>query len=91
MADVGIDLPNNILVHLILFKFPPTLESLRQQIMQGKKLITVEVVFNHLTQYNNKRKAQLKTGKSATDVSLVNFKSRPNKDNRNPRDRKSVV
>lgn len=84
MADVGIDLPNDILAYLILFKFPSNLENLKQQIMHGEKLITVEVLFNHLTQYNNKRKAQFKTRKSATDVSLVTFKGRTDKDDRKP-------
>lgn len=33
MLDVGIDLPNDILSYLILFKFPSSLHSLWQQIM----------------------------------------------------------
>lgn len=80
MADVGIELPKDILAYLLLFKFPPVLENLKQQIMHVEKSLMVNVVFNHLIQYNNKRMAQSKTKKTSTDLSLVSTKSRSNKD-----------
>lgn len=50
MTNVGIKLPKDILAYLILFKFPPPLENLKQQIMHVERLVTVDVVFNHLIQ-----------------------------------------
>lgn len=65
MADVGIELPKDILAYLLLFKFPPVLENLKQQIMHVEKSLMVNVVFNHLIQYNNKRMAQSKTDRKS--------------------------
>lgn len=71
MADVGIELPKDILAYLVLFKFPPILENLKQQIMHVEKYLTVDVGFNHLTQYNNKQKAQSKIVKITPDITLL--------------------
>lgn len=80
MTDVGIELPNNIVAYLILFKFPPILENLKRQIMHVEKQLTVDVVFNHLIQYNNERKAQSKTPKSNSDLTLVTTKVKSEKE-----------
>lgn len=53
IIDLGMDLPNNILSYLILFKFPSCLQSLPQKIMHSNKDVTVNLVLNHLTQLDN--------------------------------------
>ncbi|KNZ53007.1 hypothetical protein VP01_3372g2 [Puccinia sorghi] len=58
MIDVGIDLPQDILAYLILFKFPASLQLLKRQIMHSDKDLKVEFVCNHLTQFNNEAKAE---------------------------------
>lgn len=63
MVDVGIDLPNDILSYLILFKFPPSLHSLHQQIMHSNKIVTMDLVLNHPTQLENKTKVKSKETK----------------------------
>lgn len=60
MIDVGIDLPQDILAYLILFKFPNSLHYLKLQIMHSDKTLNVEFVCNHLTQFNNESKAESK-------------------------------
>ncbi|KNZ48485.1 hypothetical protein VP01_5635g1, partial [Puccinia sorghi] len=39
-VDVGIDLPQDVLAYLILFKFPATLSSLKRQLMHSNKELT---------------------------------------------------
>lgn len=80
MTEIGIELPKDILAYLLLFKFPPILENLKQQIIHLEKNLTVDVVFNHLTQYNNERRAQIKFIKTSANVSLVKTKAKHNKD-----------
>ncbi|KNZ45797.1 hypothetical protein VP01_77g11 [Puccinia sorghi] len=58
MVDVGIDLPQDILAYLVLFKFPASLHLLKRQIMHSDKDLQVEFVCNHLTQFNNESKAE---------------------------------
>ncbi|KNZ45887.1 hypothetical protein VP01_771g3 [Puccinia sorghi] len=58
LIDVGIDLPQDILAYLVLFKFPNSLQLLKRQIMHSDKELNVEFVCNHLTQFNNESRAE---------------------------------
>ncbi|KNZ53473.1 hypothetical protein VP01_322g3 [Puccinia sorghi] len=69
MIDVGIDLPQDILAYLVLFKFPASLQLLKRQIMHSDKDLKVEFVCNHLTQFNNESKAETRET-SSTDAAL---------------------
>ncbi|KNZ54671.1 hypothetical protein VP01_2888g2 [Puccinia sorghi] len=42
MVDVGIELPQDILAYLVLFKFPNSLQTLKRQIMHSDKDLDVE-------------------------------------------------
>ncbi|KNZ51535.1 hypothetical protein VP01_3911g1 [Puccinia sorghi] len=42
MIDVGIDLPQDLLAYLVLFKFPASLQLLKRQIMHSDKDLKVE-------------------------------------------------
>ncbi|KNE95326.1 hypothetical protein PSTG_11405 [Puccinia striiformis f. sp. tritici PST-78] len=42
LVDVGIDLPQDILAYLILFKLPDSLQLLKRQIMHSDKALTVQ-------------------------------------------------
>ncbi|KNZ44817.1 hypothetical protein VP01_8797g1, partial [Puccinia sorghi] len=42
MVDVGIDLPQDILLYLVLIKFPTSLQILKRQIMHSDKELSVE-------------------------------------------------
>ncbi|KNZ61132.1 hypothetical protein VP01_14489g2, partial [Puccinia sorghi] len=42
LVDVGIELPQDILAYLVLFKFPNSLQSLKRQIMHSDKDLNVE-------------------------------------------------
>ncbi|KNZ44713.1 hypothetical protein VP01_88g5 [Puccinia sorghi] len=42
LVDVGIDLPQDILAYLMLFKFPATLHSLKRKVMHSDKDLTVQ-------------------------------------------------
>ncbi|KNZ48274.1 hypothetical protein VP01_5782g2 [Puccinia sorghi] len=42
MVHVGIDLPQDILAYLVLFKFPPSMQILKRQIMHLDKELNVE-------------------------------------------------
>ncbi|KNZ62188.1 hypothetical protein VP01_1301g7 [Puccinia sorghi] len=64
LVDVGIELPQDILAYLVLFKFPNSLQSLKRQIMHSDKDLNVEFVCNHLTQFNNEARAELKESSS---------------------------
>ncbi|KNZ49426.1 hypothetical protein VP01_5016g2, partial [Puccinia sorghi] len=58
MVDVGINLPQDILAYLVLFKFLTSLHLLKRQIMHSDKDLKVEFFCNHLTQFNNESKAE---------------------------------
>ncbi|EFP75812.1 uncharacterized protein PGTG_01143 [Puccinia graminis f. sp. tritici CRL 75-36-700-3] len=84
LVDVGIDLPQDILAYLILFKFPDSLQLLKHQIMHSNKELTVEFVCNHLTQFNNKNKAEVKDAVPSNQAALVSTKpKRSNRSNGN--------
>jgi hypothetical protein len=74
LVDVGIDLPQDILAYLILFKFPDSLQLLKHQIMHSDKELTVEFVCNHLTQFNNENKAEVKDASPSNQAALVSTK-----------------
>jgi hypothetical protein len=78
MVDVGINLPQDVLGYLILFKFPSTLNNLKQQIMHSNKTLTFEFVCNHLVQFNNESRAEAKEP-ATTDAALYsNRQGKPN-------------
>ncbi|KNZ60513.1 hypothetical protein VP01_1542g2, partial [Puccinia sorghi] len=74
LVDVGIDLPQDVLAYLILFKFPATLHSLKRQVMHSDKELNVQFVCNHLIQYNNEAKAETKDDTMTTDAVLFSNK-----------------
>ncbi|KNZ62497.1 hypothetical protein VP01_1263g6 [Puccinia sorghi] len=74
MIDVGIDLPQDILAYLILFKFPTSLQPLKRQIMHSDKDLKVEFVCNHLTQFNNEAKAETRESTSTTEAAFFSGK-----------------
>ena len=78
MVDGGIDLLQDVLAYLILFKFPSTLNNLKRQIMHSDKTLTSEFVCNHLVQFNNESRAEAKES-ATTDVAL--YLNRPGKPN----------
>ncbi|KNZ44867.1 hypothetical protein VP01_8743g1 [Puccinia sorghi] len=75
MIDVGIDLPQDILAYLVLFKFPSSLHLLKRQIMHSDKDLKVKFVFNHSTQFNNKSRAETRETGSLTDAALYTGKN----------------
>ncbi|KNZ54706.1 hypothetical protein VP01_2878g3 [Puccinia sorghi] len=87
MIDVGIDLPQDILAYLVLFKFPPSLQLLKRQIMHSDKDLKVEFVCNHLTQFINESKAEIRESNSSTDAAL--YAGKNDKFNRSMRTTKS--
>lgn len=76
MLDVGIKLPLDILVYLVLFKFPSSLQFLRQQIMHSNKEVTVNLVLNHLTQLDNKSKSKF-ANTPVRETALTTNNSKP--------------
>ncbi|KNZ53408.1 hypothetical protein VP01_3247g2 [Puccinia sorghi] len=76
MIDVGIDLPQDILAYLVLFKFPPSLQLLKRQIMHSDKDFKVEFVCNHLTQFKNESKDETREPGSSTDAALYAGKNK---------------
>ncbi|KNZ61785.1 hypothetical protein VP01_1358g6 [Puccinia sorghi] len=86
MIDVGIDLPQDILAYLVLFKFPASLQPLKRQIMHSDKDLKVEFVCNHLTQFNNEAKAETRET-APTEAALYTGKNE--KFNKNMRNSKS--
>ncbi|KAI7965150.1 hypothetical protein MJO29_003248 [Puccinia striiformis f. sp. tritici] len=85
LVDVGIELPQDILAYLILFKLPDTLQLLKQQIMHSDKALTVQFVCNHLTQFHNENRADTKESSSSNQAALVstrNQRSHRNNENR---------
>ncbi|KNZ44866.1 hypothetical protein VP01_874g6 [Puccinia sorghi] len=80
LVDVGIELPQDILAYLVLFKFPASLQNLKRQIMHSDKNLDVEFVCNHLIQFNNESKAESsRTATSMSEAVLFSNKSKPNK------------
>ncbi|POW14289.1 hypothetical protein PSTT_03064 [Puccinia striiformis] len=75
LVDVGIDLPQDILAYLILFKLPDSLQLLKRQIMHSDKALTVQFVCNHLTQFNNENRAETKEPSSSNQAALVSTRS----------------
>ncbi|KNZ53989.1 hypothetical protein VP01_3083g3 [Puccinia sorghi] len=76
LVNVGIDLPQDVLVYLILFKFPATLHSLKSQVMHSDNELNVQFVCNHLIQYNNETKAEKKDGSMTTYSALFSNKDK---------------
>ncbi|KNZ57950.1 hypothetical protein VP01_2033g4 [Puccinia sorghi] len=74
MINVGIDLPQDILAYLVLFKFPASLHLLKRQIMHSDKDLKVEFVCNHLTQFNNESKAETRDSQP-TEAALYSGKN----------------
>ncbi|PLW55558.1 hypothetical protein PCANC_02162 [Puccinia coronata f. sp. avenae] len=80
LVDVGIDLPQDILVYLVLFKFPTSMHNLKQQIMHSDKELNVKFVCNHLIQFNNESRAETKeTSSSTTEAALFSQKGKQSK------------
>ncbi|KNZ57551.1 hypothetical protein VP01_2129g6 [Puccinia sorghi] len=77
LVDVGIELPQDILAYLILFKFPNSLQTLKRQIMHSDKELDVEYVCNHLIQFNNESRAESSREKgSTTEAALFSSKGK---------------
>lgn len=75
--NIGIDLPQDIIAYLILFKFPSLLQELKRKLMHSDKTIHVNFVCSHLTQFNNKVKAEnANKSISFTDSALVTNKTK---------------
>lgn len=60
MAEVGIDLPLDIVAYLVLFKFPSTMQAMKSQIMHSTCDMKIDTVLNHLIQHKNEAMAQAK-------------------------------
>ncbi|KNZ54529.1 hypothetical protein VP01_2923g1 [Puccinia sorghi] len=77
LVDVGIDLPQDILAYLVLFKFPNSLQNLKRQIMHSDKDLNVEFVCNHLIQFNNESRAELaESSKTTPEAALFSNKGK---------------
>ncbi|KNZ54495.1 hypothetical protein VP01_2932g7 [Puccinia sorghi] len=85
LVDVGIELPQDILAYLVLFKFPNSLQSLKRQIMHSDKDLNVEFVCNHLIQFNNESRAELKETNKSTEAALFNAKPRSSRNQEDKR------
>ncbi|KNZ60492.1 hypothetical protein VP01_1546g3 [Puccinia sorghi] len=80
LVDVGIELPQDILAYLVLFKFPASLHILKRQIMHSDKELSVKFVCDHLIQFNNESRAETKDPVATTsEAALFSQKSKPNK------------
>jgi hypothetical protein len=77
LVDVGIDLPQDILAYLILFKLPDNMQILKRQIMHSDKDLSVEFVCNHLIQFNNKTKAEMKELTSTPSYPASLYSNKP--------------
>ncbi|KNZ59752.1 hypothetical protein VP01_166g14 [Puccinia sorghi] len=86
LVDVGIDLPQDILAYLVLFKFPNSLQTLKHQIMHSDKELDVQFVCNHLIQFSNEAKVEsTKSNSTTTDAALFSTKGKGNKSQGNDR------
>ncbi|KAI9601972.1 hypothetical protein KEM48_001261 [Puccinia striiformis f. sp. tritici PST-130] len=84
LVNVGIELPQDILAYLILFKLLDTLQLLKRQIMHSDKALTVQFVCNHLTQFNNKNCAETKEASSNNQAALISTRNqRSHRNNEN--------
>ncbi|KAI7962507.1 hypothetical protein MJO28_000601 [Puccinia striiformis f. sp. tritici] len=82
LVDIGIDLPQDILAYLILFKLPDTFQLLKRQIMHSDKSLTVKFVCDHLVQFNNENQAEVRESSSTNQAALISTKNqRSNKNN----------
>ncbi|KNZ47798.1 hypothetical protein VP01_6130g1, partial [Puccinia sorghi] len=80
LVDVGIDLLQDILAYLVLFKFPNLLQTLKHHIMHLDKELDVQFVCNHLIQFNNEAKVEsTKTNSGTTEAALFSQKGKGNK------------
>ncbi|KNZ54966.1 hypothetical protein VP01_2805g4 [Puccinia sorghi] len=83
LVDVGIELPQDILAYLVLFKFPNSLQTLKRQIMHSDKELDVEFVCNHLIQFNNESRAESSQEKGLpTEAALFSSKNKVHSKNR---------
>ncbi|KNZ54487.1 hypothetical protein VP01_2933g1 [Puccinia sorghi] len=79
LVDVGIDLPQDILAYLVLFKFPNSLQTLKHQIMHSDKDLDVQFVCNHLIQFDNENKVEsTKMNSGPIDAALFTSKGKGN-------------
>ncbi|KNZ59388.1 hypothetical protein VP01_1742g3 [Puccinia sorghi] len=70
----------------LLFKFPNSLQSLKRQIMHSDKDLNVDFVCNHLTQFNNEARAELRESSSKTlEAALFSSKGKSSKPTGNER------
>ncbi|POV98137.1 hypothetical protein PSHT_14197 [Puccinia striiformis] len=77
LVDIGIDLPQDILAYLILFKLPDTFQLLKRQIMHSDKSLTVKFF-----QFNNENRAEVRESSSTNQAALISTKNqRSNKNN----------
>ncbi|POV98101.1 hypothetical protein PSTT_14653 [Puccinia striiformis] len=74
LVDIGIDLPQDILAYLILFKLPDTFQLLKRQIMHSDKSLTVKFVCDHLVQFNNENQAEVRESSSTNQAALISTK-----------------
>lgn len=81
LVDIGIELPEDILACLILFKFPPEMQNLNQQIMHSDKH-DVTFFCNHLIQHANENKAETREKQPPSKSAMVTLKSRSKFSNR---------
>lgn len=77
MLEVGIDLPQDILAYLILFKFPDGLQLLKKQLMHSDKELSVEFICNHLIQHSNEHRAERREGASEAALATTWAQPRP--------------
>ncbi|KNZ49890.1 hypothetical protein VP01_4714g1 [Puccinia sorghi] len=88
LVDVGIELPQDILAHLVLFKFPASLQNLKRQIMHSDKELNVEFICNHLavlfsnkTNPNKSQGSEKKYGQSNSSKQCKSAYHNPHQDN----------
>lgn len=55
---MGIELPTDIIAYLVLFKFPPSMQNMKTQIMHSTANMKIETVLDHLTQHKNEISGQ---------------------------------
>ncbi|KNZ51984.1 hypothetical protein VP01_3740g2 [Puccinia sorghi] len=77
LVDVGIDLPQDILAYLVLFKFPASMQNLKRQIMHSDKELNVKFVCDHLIQFHNEARAEIKESTIPSSEAAL-FSQKPN-------------
>ncbi|KNZ44822.1 hypothetical protein VP01_878g3 [Puccinia sorghi] len=84
LVDVGIDLPQDILAYLVLFKFPTSMQNLKRQIMHSDKELNVKFVCDHLIQFHNEAQAENKESTTtSTEAALFSQKQNNSKSGSN--------